>query len=201
MVEFLLKLVRDVDANEVKVLRQDLLVNADCLATSETHLVIIHLQYLLLIRRLGLDFAMVKRRFGLLSPGFNFLACAVIFPLGLLQFAVRSIAFLFQLGMVLGMAFANLLELRSGMFQRFRHMSDQFRRKLVSLGRVGFDGVQLGCPSRQGSAFQGARGQAGSIANTQRADLLGFAVVIFIAQGRQFRGIFLLDGAPLAIKL
>ena len=37
MVEFLLELVRDVDANEVKVLHKDLLVNVNRLATSETH--------------------------------------------------------------------------------------------------------------------------------------------------------------------
>lgn len=99
------------------------------------------------------------------------------------------------------MALADILVLSSGLLQWFSDLGNQIRRELVSLSGVGFHGAQLGGPGCQGSTLKGSRGQGGGVADAQRADLLRFAVVVFLAEGRQFGGIFFFDDAALAVEL
>lgn len=144
---------------------------------------------------------MVKRRLHLLSSRLDFLTGTIIFALCLLEVTVRRITLLFQLGMVVDMALADFFILSSGQLQRFCDLGNQICRKLLSLGGVGFHGAQLGGPSCQRSAFEGSRGQGGVVADAQRANLLRFAVVVFLAEGRQFGRIFFFNDTALAVEL
>jgi hypothetical protein len=62
MVEFLFKLIRNVDADKVEILHERLIITFSLLNHRKTsYLVIVHLQDLLLIGGLSLGFAMIKR--------------------------------------------------------------------------------------------------------------------------------------------
>lgn len=103
--------------------------------------------------------------------------------------------------MVIDVAFANVLVLGGRLLQRLGYLRDQICRKLIPLGSVGFHSVQLGGPCCQRGTLERSGCQGGGIADAQRADLLRFAVVVFLAEGGQLRSVLLFNDTALAIEL
>lgn len=166
-----------------------------------THLDIIHFQNLLLICSLSLGFPMIKRRLHLLPPIFHLLTRPVIFPLHLLQITISRIPFLLQLDVKIHMSFPQLIILPGDLLQGLRKLNDQIVGEPISLCRMRFHRRQLCTPRCQRCSLQRPRCQGGIIANAQWADLFGFAIGVFLAEGGEFRGIFLFDCAAFAVEL
>lgn len=144
---------------------------------------------------------MIKGRLHLLPPVLHLLTRPVIFPLHLLQIAISRIPFLLQLGMKLHMSLPQLIILPGDLLQRLRKLNDQIVGEPIPLRRMRFHRRQLRTPRRQRCSLQRPRRQGGIIADAQRADLFGFAIGVFLAEGGEFRGIFLFDCAAFAVEL
>ena len=99
------------------------------------------------------------------------------------------------------MTFPKFFVLRRCLLERLRHLRDQLRGEFVPFRGMRFDSGQLRRPGGKRSAFKGARSHRRIVSNAKAADFLRLAIVVFPTKGSEFGGVFLLDRAPLAIKL
>ena len=132
MVIALLLLVCNINVNEVCILTCSLGVNLTL--DIWTHLDVMHLSQLLLIRDLRLLLPVVESAVNLLPPVFDLLAGSVILALHLLEIGICAVSFFLQLSRILGVMFAQFFISGSKLFERLSQIGDELGGEAFMLG-------------------------------------------------------------------
>lgn len=106
-----------------------------------------------------------------------------------------------KLAGIIGMALAQLFKAGAQELEGLGDLGEEVVSVSIVFFGSRFESRKLSGPCRQGGTLQRARCHGGGVTNAEGCRLLVLLFEVLLGQAIEFRSIFLLDGASLAIEL